>query len=71
MLGDAVEKIFKQVGITEDRYKAAKQALGLPPTCGCSGRKRALNEWQAKAQAWLAKQKSQEANPESETETGS
>jgi hypothetical protein len=39
MVGDAVERMLSAVGITPDRVE---QLIGQP--CGCSGRKRWLNE---------------------------
>lgn len=47
-LGDRVESMLKSIGVTEDRYKQAKELFGLPPTCNCSARKAWLNkvgEW--------------------------
>jgi hypothetical protein len=49
-LGDYTEQLLASVGITKDRYAAAKEALGLPPTCGCASRQAWLN----RAGAWLA-----------------
>lgn len=43
-LGDRVELALKAIGITEDRWKATKQLIGLPPTCGCKSRKAWLNK---------------------------
>lgn len=50
-LGDWTEHLLKKAGITEDRYKAAKEALGMAPTCNCAKRKAWLNkvsEWWTK-----------------------
>lgn len=43
-LGDYTERLLKSVGVTEDRYKAAKELFGLAPTCGCEARKLYLNK---------------------------
>lgn len=43
-LGDYVESLLKSVGVTEDRYKHAKELFGLPPTCHCADRKAWLNK---------------------------
>jgi hypothetical protein len=56
-LGDAVESLLKSFGVTQDRYKAAKEACGLPPNCNCPGRIQALNEWGEKVKAWWNKEK--------------
>lgn len=47
-LGDRVERMFKRVGITPDKYKAAKAAVGLPPTCKCPQ----IKEWLNNASEW-------------------
>jgi hypothetical protein len=47
-LGDAVESLLKGIGVTQDRYKAAKELFGLPPNCGCNARK----EWLNKVSDW-------------------
>ena len=47
-LGDHVGRLLSSVGVTEDRYKAAKQAFGLPPTCSCAARR----EWLNKVSEW-------------------
>lgn len=47
-LGDWTERILAKVGITEDRYAAAKELFGLAPTCGCKERK----EWLNKVSDW-------------------
>lgn len=49
-LGDYTESMLASVGITKDRYAAAKESLGLAPTCGCAKRQ----EWLNRAGAWLA-----------------
>jgi hypothetical protein len=51
-LGNAVESLLKSFGITQDRYKAVKEACGLPPTCGCPDRIEVLNQWGEKVKAW-------------------
>lgn len=60
MLGDKIKVAFERVGITEERYKAAKSAIGLPPTCGCKNRQEMLNRWEEKARLWLAGEKKKE-----------
>lgn len=42
-LGDYTEQLLTSIGVTKDRYVAAKQLFGLPPTCGCDARKEWLN----------------------------
>jgi hypothetical protein len=42
-LGDQVESLLASIGVTPDRYIAAKEFCGLPPTCGCKSRKEWLN----------------------------
>lgn len=42
-LGDYTEALLKTLGITQDRYKAAKELFGLPPTCNCDDRIAWLN----------------------------
>ena len=42
-LGDWTERQFKKVGITQDRYKEAKEKFGLSPTCSCPERIAWLN----------------------------
>ena len=51
-LGDHTERLLQRVGVTKERYVAAKVALGLAPTCGCDDRK----VWLNKASKWLADQ---------------
>jgi hypothetical protein len=43
-LGDLTERFFFSLGITKDRYRAAKAAVGLEPDCNCDARKKWLNE---------------------------
>jgi len=43
-LGDDLENWLTAFGVTKERWVAAKQALGLPPTCNCEARKKWLNE---------------------------
>ena len=51
LLGDRVEHALRSVGITEDRWLEAREALGGWPKskgCGCNARKQFLNrahEW--------------------------
>ena len=47
-LGDLAEDFFTSLGVTDERYKAAKVVLHLDPTCGCADRKKWLNEMGAK-----------------------
>lgn len=42
-LGDHTERLLKSLGVTPDRYRAAKELFGLAPTCGCEERKAWLN----------------------------
>lgn len=42
-LGDLAKLFFESVGVTKDRYRAAKEALGLDPTCRCDDRRKWLN----------------------------
>ena len=47
-LGDYTEQLLTSLGITKERYQAAKQLFGLAPTCNCETRKEWLNrvsEW--------------------------
>jgi hypothetical protein len=43
-LGDRVAAALARVGITEQRYRLAKQAIGLKPDCDCKKRQRLLNQ---------------------------
>ena len=43
-LGDKVESVLTSVGITKQRYRKFKKALGLKGDCGCNKRKEALNK---------------------------
>ena len=47
-LGDYTESLLQSVGITKERYVAAKQLFGLAPTCGCDSRR----EWLNKVSDW-------------------
>ena len=42
-LGDITEGMLKRIGVTQDRYKAAKKLFGLSPSCNCKKRKEWLN----------------------------
>lgn len=42
-LGDYTESLLQSVGITKERYVAAKEMFGLAPTCGCDSRREWLN----------------------------
>lgn len=50
-LGDWTEKQLKRIGVTEDRYKAAKELFGFAPSCDCTRRKKWLND----VSAWWSK----------------
>jgi hypothetical protein len=43
-LGDHVAVMLAQIGITKERYRKAKEKLGLGSSCGCEKRQEALNE---------------------------
>lgn len=47
-LGDYTESLLASLGVTQERYKAAKELFGLPPTCNCSGR----IEWLNRVSSW-------------------
>jgi len=55
LLGDRVEKYLKKINVTEENYKAAKEALGALPDCNCSDRKKILNriEEYAEEHGWI------------------
>lgn len=38
-LGDRIEAALESVGVTPERWRAAKAAIGLPATCRCAARK--------------------------------
>lgn len=42
-LGDYTESLLNSLGITKERYQAAKHLFGLAPTCHCEQRKQWLN----------------------------
>jgi len=42
-LGDLVEAGLQKIGITEERYKDVKEAIGLSRDCNCGKRKAKLN----------------------------
>ena len=42
-LGDYTESLLQSVGITKERYVAAKEMFGLAPTCNCDSRRDWLN----------------------------
>jgi len=50
--GDRLHDWLEQHGITEERYKLAKQKFGLPPKCNCAARQ----EWLNRVGAWFAGQ---------------
>lgn len=43
-LGDRIERWLSSYGVTQEKYKEVKQKFGLPPTCGCDGRKEWFNK---------------------------
>ena len=43
-LGDLAGDFFAAMGVTEERYKAAKVVLHLDPKCNCADRRKWLNE---------------------------
>ncbi len=48
-LGDRIESALTAIGITQERWKATKAAIGLPPTCNCDERKAGINT----AEQWV------------------
>ena len=52
-LGDTTERILMSLGVTQERWVAAKKAVGLAPTCTCSGRKKWLNN----LSDWISQQR--------------
>ena len=46
--GTWAHKFLNGIGITEDRYREVKQAIGLPPNCSCKARA----EWMNKVWKW-------------------
>lgn len=50
--GDRLHEWLESHGITEERYKLAKQKFGLPPKCNCAARQ----EWLNRVGAWFAGQ---------------
>lgn len=54
-LGDVVAAGLHRVGITRERYVAAKAAVGLRRRCNCPKRQQQLNALGSKAAAVLAK----------------
>jgi len=56
--GDYTESLLKKIGITEDRVKDAKAAIGLAPKCACAARKAWLN----KASDWWRGETTQSPN---------
>jgi hypothetical protein len=45
MLGDFVERCLTRVGITKARVERWTRTEGQPGGCGCTARKRWLNDW--------------------------
>lgn len=43
-LGDRIEQALTAVGVTQDRWREFKGAMGLPKTCNCNARKKWLNQ---------------------------
>lgn len=41
--GDTLEQALESIGVTQDRWKALKSQMGLPPSCNCDARKQWLN----------------------------
>lgn len=54
--GDRLHNWLESNGITEERYKLAKQKFGLVPTCNCAKRQ----EWLNRVGAWFAEKEKQE-----------
>lgn len=46
-VGDKLASVLSVAGITPEWYSAAKEAIGLPPTCSCPERKRWINSLHA------------------------
>ena len=44
-LGDKIEAVLTQHGITKDAWREWKKEHGLPPTCNCDGRQAWLNKF--------------------------
>jgi hypothetical protein len=66
-LGDYTEQLLASLGVTKDRYIAAKEMFGLAPTCGCNDRKSWLNkvsEW------WRGESLNPPQPPQKEQQTG-
>lgn len=42
-LGDYTESLLRSIGVTKERYIAAKELFGFAPTCNCDARKEWLN----------------------------
>ena len=53
--GDRLHEWLESHGITEERYKLAKQKFGLPPKCNCAARQ----EWLNRVGAWFAGQETE------------
>jgi hypothetical protein len=47
-LGDKLQSALEGIGITKERWQAAKQVLHLPPTCHCEARQEWLNKLDAR-----------------------
>jgi hypothetical protein len=47
-LGDKIGSVLESVGVTPERWREAKAAIGLPATCNCDARKAWLNALDAK-----------------------
>ena len=50
--GTFAKRFLTKLGITEDRYKDMKAAIGLPPNCSCKARA----EWMNRAWKWAFKE---------------
>lgn len=46
--GTYAQRFLSGIGVTEDRYKDLKAAIGLPPDCSCKARA----EWMNQAWKW-------------------
>mgnify|MGYP007100071713 CR=1 FL=1 len=70
-LGDLTRQFFESMGITEERYKAVKEAVHLDPSCRCNARQEWLNavgeqlglsEAAAKFAHWFTSRRGSNAN---------
>lgn len=49
-LGDKIERLLSERGITKEWYCSIKEEFGLPPICDCDKR----IEWLNKVSEWLS-----------------